>query len=58
MFDFVIFTLRSKNSKLNAIILMNCQQNCNKLKKLSKLGLIGMFFWNWTEKNLRVGMKN
>ena len=28
---------------LNTIILMNCQQNCNKLKKFSKLGLIRIF---------------
>jgi len=28
---------------------MNCQQNCNKLKTLSKLGLIRIFFWNWAE---------
>ena len=36
---------------------MNCQQNCNKLKKFSKLSLISIFFWNWAEQNLSVGMK-
>jgi len=32
---------------------MNCQHNCNKLKKkISKLGLFRIFFWNWAEKTL------
>jgi len=30
-------------SKYTTIILMNCQQNCNKLKTISKLGLIRIF---------------
>ena len=58
-FHFCYFYLTTGwKSKLNTIILMNCQQNGNTLKKISKLGLIRIFFWNWAEKNFRVGMKN
>ena len=51
MFIFVIFTVTGKKSKLNTIILMNCQQNCNKLKKISKLGLIRIYFLKLSWKN-------
>ena len=52
MFIFVNFTLTGLKSKLNTIILMNCQQNCNKLKKISKLGLIRIFSEIELKKNL------
>jgi len=39
MFIVWYFYFNWLKSKLNTIILMNCQQNCNKLKKkISKLG--------------------
>ena len=41
--NFCYFYFNWLKSKLNTIILMNCQQNCNKLKKISKLGLIRFF---------------
>jgi len=52
MFIFVIFTSTGQKSKLNTIILMNYQENCNKLKPFLKLGLIRILFWNWAEKTL------